>query len=374
MEFVELAEAEVAELDFGCQSFLQSWEMYRRYQQTGREAYFVGVKWGTEIVAAGLVSVRNWHFGKKIFRVPGGWLMDYDSAKIKEILAFLTEKAKVFCQSRGGIALEISPNIISEPRDAHNNVVEGQNHLGVKAELGKLGYKYLGEFEQAKWTFTLTVAGKTAEELFKAFRTDHRQRIRRAERDGVRVRELGIDELGVLKEIAAEAGERHGFQDPDLMYYRSMKEAFGDKIKFVVAEMPTKGLEAQSGVSGRSEGKTLEKASGEPTGQYVPLAAAMFVNDGREIVYLYSGSVRKLQKYGGAHLIQWKMIQEAIETGCEKYNFYGVYPVEGNGVYNFKLGFRGQVEELLGTFVLPLGLLGKLYAARLKPREYGAIH
>ena len=188
------------------------------------------------------------------------------------------------------------------------------------------------------------------------------------------MRELSVDELGVLKDIAAEAGERHGFQDPDLMYYRSMKEAFGDKIKFVVAEMPAKGLEAQSGVSGRFEGKTLEKASGEPTGQYVPLAAAMFVNDGHEIVYLYSGSVRKLQKYGGAHLIQWKMIQEAIETGCEKYNFYGVYPVEGNGVYNFKLGFRGQVEELLGTFVLPLGLLGKLYAARLKPRKYGAIH
>ena len=84
--------------------------------------------------------------------------------------------------------------------------------------------------------------------------------------------------------------------------------------------------------------------------------------------------MRQLQKYGGAHLIQWQMIQEAIKSGCQKYNFYGVYPVEGNGVYNFKLGFRGRVEELLGTFILPIGLLGKLYAARLHPREYGEIH
>lgn len=345
MEFVELTEAEVKGLQFGCQSFLQSLEMWRRYQETGREAYFVGVKAGRKIVAAGLMSARKWHFGKKIFRVPGGWLMDYDQVDYAGVLKFLTEQAREFCKNRGGMALEISPNIIAQPRDAHNNVVEGANHLGVKTELEGLGYKYLGEFEQAKWTFTLNVKGKTPEELFKAFRTDHRQRIRRAERDEVRVRELGVDEIGVLKEIAAEAGARHGFQDPDLEYYRSMKRAFGDKIKFMVAEL--KGT---------------------------PLAAAMFMLDEKEIIYLYSGSVRQYQKYGGAHLMQWQMIQEAIERGCEKYNFYGVYPVEGNGVYNFKLGFRGQVEELLGTFVLSWGLAGRIYAAHLKPHEYGAIH
>lgn len=345
MEFVELTETEVKALRFDCQSFLQTLEMWRRYQKTGREAYFVGVKDNKKIVAAGLMSARKWRFGKKVFRVPGGWLMDYDKTDYAEVLKFLTEKAREFCKNRGGIALEISPNIISQPRDAHNNVVEGANHLEVKAELERLGYKYLGEFEQAKWTFTLDVKEKTPEELFKAFRTDHRQRIRRAERDGVQVRELGVDEIGVLKEIAAEAGERHGFQDPDLEYYRSMKDAFGDKIKFMVAELDG-----------------------------TPLAAAMFMIDDKEIIYLYSGSVRKYQKYGGAHLMQWRMIQEAIQRGCEKYNFYGVYPVEGNGVYNFKLGFRGQVEELLGTFVLSWGLLGWVYAVRLQSHEYGAIH
>lgn len=360
MKLVELSESEVKHLKFACSNFLQSWEMYERYQRLGREAYFMGVKNDEKILAAGLVLARLWRFGRKTFRVPGGWLMDYEASNRAEILEFLTKEMKKFCLEKQGITLEIAPNIISEPRDAHNNVIEGKNHLDIKVTLQKLGYKYLGEYEQVKWTFTLDLNDQTAEGLFKEFRTDHRQRIHRAEREKVRIRELGMDEIGILKEIAAEAGERHGFKDPDMEYYRSMKEAFGDKVKFVVAEIPAEQLS--------------EEERGATDQEYIPLAAAMFVNDGKEIVYLYSGSVRKLQKYGGAHLIQWQMIQEALKTGCKKYNFYGVKPVEGNGVYNFKLGFRGQVEELLGTFILPLDFWGKLYCMRLKPHEYGAVH
>lgn len=484
MEFVELTREEVRELSFGCESFLQSWEMYERYKAIGKEAYFVGVKDGDGgILAAGLMQARGWHFGGKVFRVAGGWLMGYGSSgriadnrqtsasedamlslgmsntvrsaspsslnsthsrqlngveedtssqmlssvesdegrsgqlngveeegissqtsssveldeshsrqlsqsekkySWQEVLKFITEQAKEFCRKRGGIAIEITPNIISQPRDAHNQIIEGDDNLAVREELQRLGYKYLGEYEQVKWTFVLDVKGKTPDELFKAFRTDHRQRIRRAEREGVRVRELADDELGVLKEIAAEAGERHGFQDPGVDYYETMKKAFGKKIKFVVAELPAEKLEnAKNDAKNdqKSVEKTGEKAKNAEKNdhrsvseqKYVPLAAAMFVMDKNEIIYLYSGSVRSLQKYGGAHLIQWKMIQEAIERRCSKYNFYGVYPVEGNGVYNFKLGFRGRVEELLGAFVLPIGVIGRFYAARLKYREYGEL-
>lgn len=366
MEFVALTESEVKNLDFACDNFLQSWEMYQRYQNLGREAYFVGVRnEDGKIVAAGLMLARKWKMGKKVFRVPGGWLMDYDGEDEawRGILEFLTRRAKEFCAKKGGIALEIAPNIVAKTRDAHNEVIEGPNHQAVKVELERLGYKYLGEFEQVKWTFVKDLRGVKIEEMLMTFRTDHRQRIRRAEREGVRIRELKDEEIGILKEIAAEAGVRHGFKDPDLEYYRSMKAAFGDKVKFMVAELPVEKLSGE-----------LAEKYGKDKGTYAPLAAAMFVNDEKEVVYLYSGSVRELQKYGGAHLMQWEMIKEAVKSGCEKYNFYGVRPVEGDGVYNFKLGFRGQVEELLGTFILPIGALGKAYAVRLKTSEYGSVH
>ena len=240
-----------------------------------------------------------------------------------------------------------------------------------------------------KWQYVLELKGWTAEELFSEFRAGHRWQIRRAEKDGVRVRELGEGELGILKAIAAEAGERHGFLDPEMEYYRSMKRYFGDKVKFVVAEIPAEKVreerkKEEQGVAGASvtrldEAKTTgasEKAeaknarNSDEVNGYVPLAAAMFVNDGREMVYLYSGTVWKYQKYGGSHLIQWEMIQEALKAGCEKYNFYGVYPVAGDGVYKFKQGFRGRVEELLGTFALPIGAMGRMYVGRIKEKEF----
>lgn len=360
--FCELTESEFGGLKFACGNFLQSVEMYQRYRDLGREAYLVGVKNAAqEIVAAGLVVVRNWRFGKKIMRVPGGWLLDYDTKGYEEILRFLTREARKFCRKRGGMVLEISPNVVSQTRDNENKIVEGPEHLGVKQELVREGYKYLGEYEQAKWVYVLELAGKTAEGLIMEFRTTHRQLIRKAEREGVRVRELGADELGVLKRITAEAGERHGFHEPEMEYYRSMAQAFGEKVKFVVAEIPVSAMRAED----------VDEA--EVMDGYVPLAASMFVDDGRELVYLYSGSLRRLQRYNGAYAIQWWAIRRALDEGLARYNFYGVKPREGNGVYKFKQGFRGHVEELLGAFALPLGMLGRIYVGRLKTREFGEI-
>lgn len=362
MNFGELTEKEWRGLEFECRSFLQSEEMWRRYQGEGREAYLVGVKEGQKVLGAGLVTARAWRGGRKIWRVAGGWLLDYDGERRAEVLRALTEGVRTMAREKGAIAVMISPNVEAQPRDRKNQVVAGPNHLAVKEELVRLDYKYLGEYEQAKWQYVLELAGQTAEGLFNEFRSGHRWQIRRAEKDGVRVRELGDDELGILKAIAAEAGERHGFLDPEVAYYRSMKQYFGRQVKFVVAEMPAAKLRQEREKTGGPE-VTVED------GEMVPLAAAMFVNDGREMVYLYSGSAWKHQKYGGAHLIQWEMIQEALRTGCERYNFYGVRPVAGDGVYQFKQGFRGHVEELLGTFALPVGVLGKLYVGRIREQE-----
>lgn len=362
MIFGELTEKEWRGLDFKCRSFLQSEEMWRRYQGEGREAYLVGVREGRKVLGAGLVTARQWRLGRKIWRVAGGWLLDYDGERRQEILRALTEGVRKLAREKGAIAVMISPNVEAQPRDAECRVVAGKDHLAVKGELERLGYKYLGEYEQAKWQYVLELKGQTAEGLFSEFRSGHRWQIRRAEKDGVRVRELGEGELKILKAIAAEAGERHGFLDPELAYYRSMKKYFGEQVKFVVAEMPAAKLRQERE---KAEGPEVTVEDGE----MVPLAAAMFVNDGRETVYLYSGSARKYQKYGGAHLIQWEMIKEALATGCERYNFYGVRPVAGDGVYKFKQGFRGHVEELLGTFALPVGALGKVYVGRIPEKE-----
>ena len=55
------------------------------------------------------------------------------------------------------------------------------------------------------------------------------------------------------------------------------------------------------------------------------------------------------------HLMQWTMIQWAVETGCDIYDFMGVphYDDETHsnyGVYKFKKGFNGYAEKYLGEF------------------------
>ncbi len=345
LSFVELAEAEFESVEFSCDNFLQSVEMYRRYQKLGREAYLIGVKNKEKrVVAAGVLMARPWRMGKKIFRVPGGFLMDYDVDSYAEILEFITAQTREFIAKRNGIVLEISPNIVSETRDIDNQVVDGPEHLRVKQELLDLGYKYLGEYEQAKWLFVLNLEGKTEQAVWESLRVTHRRMLRKAEREKVKVRGLQDDELTVLKDLLSETGSRQGFVDPSLEYYRSMKAAFGEKVQFVVAER---------------EGE--------------PLAAAMYICDGKEMIYLYGGSSRAGQKYAGSYALQWEMIKKAIEQGYSRYNFYGTKPIPGNGVYQFKQGFRGQMEELLGTFALPVGRLGKIYLARLKEREIGEL-
>ena len=53
------------------------------------------------------------------------------------------------------------------------------------------------------------------------------------------------------------------------------------------------------------------------------------------------------------------MIKYGIENGFAKYNFYGI-PANINtkpkdyGIYEFKRGFNGYVEELIGEYELPL--------------------
>ena len=77
----------------------------------------------------------------------------------------LTEGVRKLAREKGAIVVVISPNVEAQPRDAECQVVTGKDHLAVKGELERLGYKYLGEYEQAKWQYLLELKGQTAEGL-----------------------------------------------------------------------------------------------------------------------------------------------------------------------------------------------------------------
>ena len=108
--------------------------------------------------------------------------------------------------------------------------------------------------------------------------------------------------------------------------------------------------------------KNIQKEKGD----ILPLSCAMFILYGDEIVYLFSGSYDEYMSFNGQYRLQWEIISYAADNHYKRYNFYGIkdlFNKDGKdyGVYEFKKGFSGYVEELLGTFCIPVTLLGKVF-------------
>ena len=91
----------------------------------------------------------------------------------------------------------------------------------------------------------------------------------------------------------------------------------------------------------------------------ITLSGSMFMLIKPEVIYLSSGNYEEYMNYNSQYLIQWELIKYGIKNGFKKHNFYGI-PANINehpkdyGIYEFKRGFNGYVEELIGEFALPI--------------------
>lgn len=87
---------------------------------------------------------------------------------------------------------------------------------------------------------------------------------------------------------------------------------------------------------------------------------------GDETIYLFSGGNDEYNEYGGQYLIQWDIINYAINNGYRRHNFFGIFGCKEGltdyGIYLFKRGFNDYVEELLGQYyICTKSLVGKIY-------------
>ncbi len=334
MELTELSKEEFAEFVSmqKCNNFLQSDLAYQRYIDNKKEAYLCGVKSNGKLLGVALAVCTGLQLGKKVFLIPGGPVLSYEDENTPEIMRFLVLELQKFLKARGGLVVYLTPNIKYE--------------TSIAKILASLKCKELGEFISVKWIAELDLTNfESEDEMLMSFNQSHRRYIRYSEnRYNVNVRPLKYDELDILVDLVGKAAERHHFNVQPLSYYQQMYRSFGDKVKFMLAE---------------SEGKKL--------------AAGMFMLYGDEVTYLYSGSDAELNKYCGSYALQWYMLRYALENGFKRYNFYGVRPVDGNGVYEFKKGFRAEVVEKMGCFALPLCPAGKLVVARKKYQKFGEV-
>ena len=336
-------------------NFLQSIEMFRRYKDINREAYLLGGLVRGKIKIAALVFCMRDIMGWKVFNMARGPILNFTDKKCFNYQNDFLKECSGFLKDKGGAVLQISPNFYRELDDC----VFSDGEIPVWGEKKKFdslyqkaGFKYLGEYGQIKWAYFKKLESEKIETK-KSFRQGHRRAIKYAiERYDMKVRNLDLNELGILEKLVNESGKRHGFIGPDTDYYESMKKHFSDKVTFAVADV--------------SDGK-----------KKISAAAGMFIEYNGEMIYLFGGShIGGKQVSCGPALLQWSMMKKAIDDGFLNYNFYGTHPFKDAtdfSVYNFKRGFRGVIVEYLGTYAKPLNFVGKFLIKRIGVAEYRGV-
>lgn len=396
MEFTELTEKEFTNFvkNRPEKNFFQTVQMKNKMKMDGRDVYLVGVKDNGKVIGATfLASTGHKFLGRKTYEAYKGYVLNYRN---DELLEFMTSEIKKFLRKKKALRLIIDPYIQNLPRDADANIVDGIDNRRIRASLKKLGYTYNESGEQVKWIYCLDIKGKSADEIFNEMKSSKRNIINKTiTKFKLNIRTLKRDELKEFKKITSEAGERRGFDDKPLDYYEKMYDCFKDEVTFKICELDCdlyiETLEEENRVlfeklqklsdapANRKKKETIEldinnnKKKIEDTekikgqrGNIVPLAGAMFMLYGSEVVYLFSGSYADLMTYCGQYRLQWEMIKYAADNKYKRYNFYGIEDVfnpqgKDRGVYEFKKGFGGYVEELLGSFILPISSLNSLY-------------
>lgn len=381
-------------------SFYQTPEIAKLREENGWTPYYFGVKKENKLIAASMVVAKPTFLGKSTFYAPGGPLLDYEDVSLVQ---FFFEHLRKYAKSHNGYLLHIEPyyELIERGRDGEP-IASGFNRKTAQNNLVAAGLTPCTTSDEPKYAFVMDISGRTPDQLLTDMKRNTRNHVRKAEKKGVKIRELKREELSVFKQITKSTSKRRNFQDKPLSYYEQMYDLFHEKgeVKFLLAEArlndeesgkeskDISGLKAPKRFSEESvrdydrdrksappvttggrdsvseEDRLVPQATNGNSDCCTPLSAAMFMLYGDEIIYLFSGSAEEYMKeYNAQYLIQWYMIKYAAEHGFKRYNFYGIQGLPDKsspdyGIYNFKKGFdstsNAHVTELIGAYEMPV--------------------
>lgn len=377
--------------------FLNSVEMMDLEVLQDLQVEYVGVMQDEHVIAAtALVKMPTM---KRFFYYysPRGILVDFQN---KEIVNFFLSELKKFCRKSKAMYLVVDPNVLYRERNQDGELVEdGFNHQCIIDQLTKNQFKHQGfsvgygqNMQYIRFTFVKSLVNQSIDDVWKNLHQQTRWSINKTLKYNVMVRELQRDELSIFHDIIEKTSIRRNFSNRSLSFYENQMDAFHGQIKVYLAYLDVDGyvarlhqdinentmekkqtemMVAQNGKSKKlvkrlqvidealviAEQRLNEALQlQDEYGSIIHLAASMFVFQGDEVTYLTSGAYETFKKYYAPYAIQWHVMQEAIARGCTTYNFYGISGAfdEGDdnyGVYAFKRGFGGHVEEYIGDFI-----------------------
>ncbi len=237
----------------------------------------------------------------------------------KEVLACIKKGVDELAKQHRAHAFKMDPDVLFSDTE----FAENAKALGFAQSYGPDGFEGI----QARFNYRLYLNGRTEEELLANLTQQTRRNLRLAQRHGVEVRICGKEYLDDFCRLMATTGERDGFAIRPKAYFERFLDALGERARLYLAFY---------------EGR--------------PIAGAITTNAAGKTCYVYGASDNEARNVMPNYLVQWEMIRWAVETGCTVYDFQGVsgnLNPEGNhmyGLYRFKKGFNGQLDELAGEF------------------------
>lgn len=253
---------------------------------------------------------------------PHGPVCDYYD---KDTLADLFEGVKVLAKKHKSYEFMWDPCFDEKETDA----IEIMRSLGFKytenaPELSTI---------QARNNYMLrNIEGKTEDEVMASFKADWRNRIRKASRKGVVCKACGKEALDDFYPMMIETGKRDGFSIRSKKYFAKMLDGLtAEHCRLFVCYYEEEGQEP------------------------IPVSGAVTTQYAGKTCYVYGASANHHRNTYPNYLMQWTMIQWAIEGKNFIYDFQGIpfYKDETHpnyGVYKFKKGFEGEVVTYAGEF------------------------
>lgn len=273
-----------------------------------------------QIVATMLVLIRPLPFGFTLMYAPRGPVCDRNDYTIwSELMEALRKLAK----QEHALLIHMDPD-------------EADGNEEFRAIMLQLGFTEKADDGfgniQPQYVFRLALKDRTQEEIYQSFCAKTRYNIGLSLRKGVTVREYsGSDRI------------------PDFIIdnFYSLMQTTGERDHFFIR--------------GRDYFKVLMKALQKDAQIYIAylhghaIAGTIEVFCGNKAWYLYGASANEHRNTMPNYLLQWIMIQEAIDRGCDLYDFRGVPGQVSEidplyGLYRFKKGFSGDYTKFTGLF------------------------
>lgn len=356
--------------------------------------HIVGMKDNGKIVAATILLMKNIKIiNKKMIYAPRGFLLDYNDY---ELLTVFTKELKAYLSKQNTLFLKINPYIKYQEHDIDGNVIPDTKNDKLLDHLEELGFKHQGFYItmdekkdlEPRWLSVLDLNNKKADELFKEMRTTTRWSIRNSEKNCLNIIECKREDLKEFKSLMKHTADRREFIDRPLSYYEKIYDVLSKNnlVKVLLVEINFKDLldktkteynELKERIerikdNPKKEGQLKELKNEEESfkkritdlkiykdkyGDTKIIAGGLYMLYGRQLVYLLGASYKDFMKYNSQYLLQWKMINYAIDNNYQTFNFYGIdgdfnKDSKSFGLFDFKRGFGSEVVELIGEFDL----------------------